>query len=335
MFKLYSRKVSILIITIMVVSIMLGGCNSTANEQPATTQESAKKMKIALVMGGISHDTNVLWHQGAIDGLKEIDAEYVVYNAENDRARTVNYIEDAIQQKVDAILVANVFTDSVEPIIASAKEQGIPTFSIDAGVPSAVAEITSDNEELGKMIAEEMVKQIGGKGNIVSFYTPGYKPIDIRRQMLDEVLKKYPDVKIIADMSYAWPGTEADTQAKMEALLTQYPEKGSINAVWGCFDLCTVGAIQAVMQKNRTEVYGYGIDGDKIALEMISQGTPFKATILQNPYEQGRAAAHAAGDYLTGKNIEEVVYVPVELITQENASKAIETINSRLEKYKK
>ena len=37
-----------------------------------------KIIKIAFVMGGISHDVNVLWYQGALDGLKEIGADYII-----------------------------------------------------------------------------------------------------------------------------------------------------------------------------------------------------------------------------------------------------------------
>lgn len=294
-----------------------------------TITTGAASKKVALIMGGISHDVNVLWYKGAVAGLKESKLAYTVYNAEDDRARTVSYIEDAIRQKVGAILLANVFTDSVEPVVQKAKAAGIPTFSIDAGIPSATCEITSDNRQVGKEIALELVKKINGEGNIVVFYTPGYVPIDIRREMLTEVLKDYPKVKILAEMSYAWPGTVPDTQAKMEGLLARYPEKGSIKAVWGCFDLCTVGAIQAAKAAGRNEILGFGIDGDGVALEMIAGDTGFWATMLQDPYEQGRQAAIAAGKLLDGKEIPKTIYIPSILVNKNNVAQALKELAAK------
>jgi ribose transport system substrate-binding protein len=286
--------------------------------------------KVALIMGGISHDVNVLWYRGAIDGLKSAKLPYVVYNAEDDRARTVSYFEDAIRQKVGAILVANVFTDSVEPIVKKAKDAGIPTFSIDAGIPSAACEITSDNQQIGRAIATEMAAKLKGKGNIVVFYSPGYKPIDIRREMLTEVLAKYPNIKILAELSYAWPGTVVDTQAKMESLLARYPEKGSIDAVWGCFDLCTVGAIQATKAAGRDEILGFGIDGDKVALQMIAGDTGYWATMLQDPFTQGRMAAIQAGMFIKGEKIQSPFNVPANLVNKNNVAKALKDIETKL-----
>lgn len=297
-----------------------------------TVSVGAATKKVALIMGGISHDVNVLWYKGALAGLKEAKVPSVVYNAENDRARTVSYIEDAIRQKVGAILLANVFTDSVEPAVQKAKKAGIPTFSIDAGIPSATCEVTSDNYQIGRAIATEMARKMNGKGNIVVFYTPGYKPIDIRREMLTEVLAKYPNIKIIAELSYAWPGTVPDTQAKMESLLARYPQKGSIDAVWGCFDLCTVGAIQAAKAAGRDEIFGVGIDGDGVALQMIAGDTGFWATMLQDPYEQGRQAGLLAGQLLKGKKIPASVYVPAKLVTKDNVQDALKELEAKKNK---
>lgn len=313
-----SHRLLVVLVLVALVATLVG-----------TVSVGAATKKVALIMGGISHDVNVLWYKGALAGLKEAKLQSVVYNAENDRARTVSYIEDAVRQKVGAILLANVFTDSVEPAVKKAKAAGIPTFSIDAGIPSATCEVTSDNYQIGRAIANEMVKKLNGKGNIVVFYTPGYKPIDIRREMLTEVLAKYPDIKIIAELSYAWPGTVPDTQAKMESLLARYAEKGSISAVWGCFDLCTVGAIQAAKAAGRNEILGFGIDGDSVALQMIAGDTGFWATMLQDPFEQGHQAGLLAGQLLKGKKIGQTVYVPAKLVNKDNAQQALKELEEK------
>jgi len=316
------KKTKITFFFTIIILVLIFTFSSTINAAQSNT-------KIALIMGGISHDVNVLWYNGAVKGLKELGVEYVVYNAENDRARTINYIEDAIRQQVDAILLANVFTDSVEPIVNKAKEAGIITVSIDAGIPSATIEVTSDNRKLGRDIAEELAKEINSEGNIVIFYTPGYKPIDIRREVLGEVLKENPKINIIAELGYAWPGTVQDTRAKMESLLNKYPEKGSIDAIWGCFDLCTVGAILAAKEADRN-ILGFGIDGDKMALEMIAGDTPFAATVLQDPFQMGEKAAYLAYDYLQGKDVPKTYYVPAKLVTKENVGEELKNLENRL-----
>ncbi len=66
------------------------------------------------------------------------------------------------------------------------------------------------------MAADEMIKDLGGKGNIVMLrYAPGSaSTMDREKGFEDEIKAKAPGIKIVSDNQYA--GDTADTAQKEE-----------------------------------------------------------------------------------------------------------------------
>jgi ribose transport system substrate-binding protein len=104
-------------------------------------------------------------------------------------------------------------------------------------------------------------------------------------------------------------------------MLTKSPEKGSISAVWACWDVPQIGATQAVEAAGRPEVKTYGIDGSPEVIKMVMDPKSSAAAVAaQQPYEIGKTAVDNVAKYLAGQTVPPFTFVPAVLINKENGA---------------
>ncbi len=160
-----------------------------------------------------------------------------VVDTKGDIAGVISRIEDAANQKVDAI-VLNADPAQVTAGLETAKKAGVPVFGMDAGAnPLLVTNVTSNGYEMAAVTAAYVVNRIGGKGGVVMFVFDAFPPVQVRGVIADTIFKNNPDIKIIDRVTPdVQDGGIADSRAKMEAILAAHPQKGSIAAVWAAWD---------------------------------------------------------------------------------------------------
>jgi ribose transport system substrate-binding protein len=282
------------------------------------------KPKILVSSLHMTNDWNRLVSQSAIDAGTEFGAEVIFTNAEGSWNRQVKDIENGISSKVDAIVVAGGISKSLQEVIKKAANANIPITTVDIPSPYALTDVTSDNYSGATMLAMKMALDMKGKGNIVVIYSPGWHSIDIRRQMLDQILKDWPNINIIDEQPVDEEDAIQGTIATMESILQKYPEKGSINAVYTCFGLAGLGAAKAIETAGRSEdLPVYTVDADTIVLEnIISENGAIKACIGQTTTQMGRTATVAALKGIIGEteDIQLQTFCPITLVTKENAN---------------
>jgi ribose transport system substrate-binding protein len=245
-----------------------------------------------------------------------------VVDTKGDIAAVVSRIEDAANQKVDAI-VLNADPAQVTAGLETAKQAGIPVFGMDAGAnPLLVTNVTSNGYEMAADTAAYVVNRIGGKGGVVMFVFDAFPPVQVRGVIADTIFKNNPDIKIIDRVTPdVQDGGIADSRAKMEAILTAHPQKGSIAAVWAAWDQPALGALQAIEAAGRTDegIVITGMDANPQAREAIAKGGNFEASMAQDFKGIGKAVADVVKRQLAGEKIKQtVIYVPTKLITLEN-----------------
>jgi ribose transport system substrate-binding protein len=245
-----------------------------------------------------------------------------VVDTKGDIAAVVSRIEDAANQKVDAI-VLNADPAQVTAGLETAKQAGIPVFGMDAGAsPLLVANVTSNGYEMAADTAAYVVNRIGGKGGVVMFVFDAFPPVQVRGVIGDAIFKNNPDIKIIDRVTPdVQDGGIADSRAKMEAILTAHPQKGSIAAVWAAWDQPALGALQAIEAAGRTDegIVITGMDANPQAREAIAKGGNFEASMAQDFKGIGKTVADVVKRRLAGEKIKQsVIYVPTKLITLEN-----------------
>ena len=81
--------------------------------------------------------------------------------------RVISRIEDAANQKVDAIVI-NVDPSQVTAGLETAKKAGVPVFGMDSGAsPLLVTNVTSNGYAMAADTAAYVANRIGGKGGVV------------------------------------------------------------------------------------------------------------------------------------------------------------------------
>jgi ribose transport system substrate-binding protein len=246
-----------------------------------------------------------------------------VVDTKGDVAAVISGLENAANQKVDAI-VLNADPAQVAAGLEAAKNAGVPVFGMDAGRSDLlVTNVTSNGYEMAAITATYVVDRIGGKGGVVQFVYDAYPPVQVRGVIADAILKNSPDIKIIDKVTPdVQDGGISDSRAKMEAILAANPEKGSIAAVWAAWDQPALGALQAIEAAGRTDegIVITGVDANPQAREAIAKGGNFEASMAQDFQGIGTTTADLVKRYLGGEKIKQsVVYVPTKLITQGNA----------------
>ena len=163
--------------------------------------------------------------------------------------------------------------------------------------PHWVAHIAFDGISAGEFEAEALIKSMGGKGNIVAIKGMLANSVAIDRfQGLENVLKKYPDVKLLAADTAEWDRTKAFE--KMKSFLAAYPK---IDGVWAANDNMALGALEALRAAGLAgKVLVTGCDGIVEMLNAVAAGEA-AATVLNDSFWQGGIGLSLAYAAYSGK----------------------------------
>jgi len=256
----------------------------------------------------------------------ELGVSLSIRDAASDTAQQAADIEDLVEQHVDVLLITPYDSVSLSPAIKLANEAGIPVIIVDIGIndPEVHYEslIITDNYAGGQIAGEWLVQYFADQG----IANPTVATIETQlgaqnaRQRHLGFIDAMEEHNIDVVLGRSANSLRDEAMEVMEDFLQTEP---NLTAVFAECDDMALGALQAVKQaKADTIIVGY--DGNIAACEQIQQGSNLKADIDQKPAEMGTLAIQMAVDLLNGKDIEDMVTITPELITQENVDGFIE-----------
>jgi ribose transport system substrate-binding protein len=262
---------------------------------------------------------------------KANDIELVWNSANNDVSTQASQVDSLINQGVAAIIVVPVQADSLAPQVASAKAKNIPLLAVNAALdtPDLAGNVQPDDVAAGEQEMQMMADKLGGRGNIVVLQGPLGGSGEINRgKGIDNVLAKYPDIKVLAKDTANWKRDEAVN--KMKNWISSFGPQ--INGVVAQNDDMGLGALQALKEANRTDVPIVGIDGIEDGLNAVKSGE-FIGTSLQNGTVELSAGLAVANALVKGEQVNtEPVYV-MPAITKENVDVALEHVVTDRQKF--
>ena len=128
-----------------------------------------------------------------------------------------------------------------------------------------------------------------------------------------QVFEKFPDIQIIKEDTGNWHRDEG--LALMENWLSTGDQ---IDAVASNNDEMAIGAIQAIEAAGKLgQILVGGVDASPNALDEMDKGR-LDVTVFQNPTAQGEGGIKAAIALAKGEQIEQITWIPFELVTPEN-----------------
>jgi ABC-type sugar transport system substrate-binding protein len=257
---------------------------------------------------------------------KKRNIKQLVYtNANSQASKQISDIRDMIAQDVDAIIVAPLLEEGMDPALSAAKQAKVPVFLIDretAGTPCGdyITFMGSNFLKQGKQAADIMADLTNEKGKVAVLEgTPGASVTIDRTNGFEQQLKKYPNMEIVASQTGEFLRTKGQTV--MEQLIQSNPD---INAVYAENDEMALGAIQALKDAGKDpgkDVKVVSIDGTRQAVQTIITGD-INAVIETNP-RFGPLAFDTIDKYLAGKPIPQKIIVEDDIYTAKNAEEKL------------
>ncbi|MRX73306.1 substrate-binding domain-containing protein [Bacillus lacus] len=278
--------------------------SSTQGGEAAEIPEALQKpVKIAAIMQMSIGTFSSQYISGLKEQVETFGGEVQIYNADNDLSKMATYVENAITQNADAILIDHGRADALRVPVEKALAKGIPVVAFDNDLTlDGVTVIDQDDYSLAWKSLKTLAEDLNGEGNIVTVWVGGFTPMERRHVIYDAFKQRYPDIKEIAKFGAASSNTALDTQTQMEAILKKHPNKGDIDAVFATWDEFAKGASRAIQQAGRDEIKVYGIDLSDEDLELMQQeGSPWEATAATDPAEVGRVQVRFAYQKIAGE----------------------------------
>lgn len=264
--------------------------------------------------------TNDFWKSlilGAKMAAKEYNAEIGILapSEENDVERQNELLKEAIEKKPDAILFSpSSFTES-DALLKEAKEDGIRIGFIDSYTKEAIQDLTvaTDNLEAGEKLGKFAATLLGPEDQIaVVGQMKGESPAVEREEGFRKGLGKLADN--IVEVVYCDSQYEKSRQLTVE-LMKKYP---NLKMIAGMNEYSSVGAARAVKAagaKDRIQVVG--VDSSQEAVQLMENGV-FKGLVVQKAFKMGYMGVKETVLMLRGKKYEKDVNSGCELVTPEN-----------------
>jgi len=256
------------------------------------------------------------------EGLKNEAAKngyvLIITAGDFDLGKQSNQIEDFITRKVDAIIVCPVDSRGVGPAIKKANDAKIPVFTADIASQEGeiVSHIASDNLAGGRLAGEYLAKVLNGKGKVAIIGQPTVTSVLDRTQGFKEIIAKYPNIKIVADMNAE--GVRDKAMQITSDILQAHPD---LDGIFGINDDSALGALDAVMQYKRPNIRIVGYDATPPARDAILKDTPLKADVIQNPKKIGETTIQKIKEFFSGASVPKVVPVEVGIVDKEALQK--------------
>jgi simple sugar transport system substrate-binding protein len=271
--------------------LMLASCGQKNAEQGKAADSSPSKGK-KLVVGFSQIGAESGWRTANTESIKSEAAkrgvELKFSDAQQKQDNQIKALNSFIAQGVDVIAFSPVVETGWEPVLQKAKQAGIPVILsdrlVDVSDPSLyVTFIGADFVEEGHRAANWLAKATGGKAVIAELVgTPGSAPAIDRKKGFEEVLAKYPEMKIVKSQSGEF--TRAKGKEVMEAFLKS-PDAKQLTALYAHNDDMALGAIQAMEEagiKPGKDILIVSIDGVRGAFEAMA-ADKLNCTVECNP----------------------------------------------------
>ena len=247
---------------------------------------------------------------------EENGVKYKSYDGNNDAATQLSQVETMIADGVDAIILNPQDADACSACVDAADEAGIPIIGVNTMVNNdkLTAYVGSQDVSAGEDIMKYMIDYMKKDAfNIVVIEGPMGQSAQLQRmEGIENVLKDYPDIQILAKNTANWSRSEAMTL--METWITTYGD--DIDAVVSENDEMALGAREAIEAQNM-DIPCIGIDGITDAVAAVESGKMI-ASDFQNAEGQITGALETAVKCVNNEDYEKELWIPFEMITPDN-----------------
>jgi ribose transport system substrate-binding protein len=231
------------------------------------------------------------WREEMICSIKAqakvsgVVSKVIIANRNTDAAGQIADIRNLISAGANVIVINPSDRDALNSVIKQATDKGIVVVAVDQAVsePSAYV-VSNDQVAYGKLGADWLAKQLGGKGSIIEMRGINGVPADTdRHQGLTAALANYPNIKIVKETFTNWSLDPAAQQMK-----DIFSSGLKYDGIWTSgIDSTVVDQFQSA---GKTYVPIVGADNNKFVQELASlKGNGLVGAAVTNPPPIGGA----------------------------------------------
>ena len=252
-------------------------------------------------------------------GVKQL----LTTNANSQLSKQISDIQDMINKGAQALVVAPLNSDGLEPALAAARAKNIPVLTIDRKVNSEpckdyVAFLGSNFVEQGKRAAQEMAKGLDNKGKVAILLGSSGNNVttDRTKGFVDEMAKIAPDIEIVAQQTGEFARDKG--QQVMEQIIQAQPDLAGVYAENDEMALGALVALKSAGKTPGTDIQVVSIDGTRNAVQKIVDGEML-AVVESNP-RFGPLAFETLEKFLSGEEVAQDVVISDKLYGKDNAT---------------
>jgi ribose transport system substrate-binding protein len=264
----------------------------------------------------------------AVADLKGYTASFQGAASDTDLAGQVALVENAVNRKVAAIVLAPSDPDALVPAMKKAYEARIPVIVIDsaaadAGKKYSQSFLATDNKLAGELCAKALIDKIGTTGKVaIMSYTAGSGSEVARVGGFKKYLEAHSKLQILGPFySNSQMGTALNQTTDV---LAAHPD---LKGLFGANEPTAIGMGRAIVQAGKAgKVVAIGFDGNADLQAFVKDGT-LEAIAVQSAYEMGNLGVKTAVEVIQGKQVPKFRDTGVLMVTKANiASQAAKNV---------
>jgi ribose transport system substrate-binding protein len=284
--------------------VLAGAVLALAVAASAATAAAQTKGKIYYLVPTLLDE----FQTGSIDAItkfmKDVGYEVVSLDGQNRSDLQLNQIDDVINLKPKAVILAAVDFDAAKAGIEKMRAAGIPVMIFDRQITSTPVDFTSvaGTVEIGHIAAGEITRLLtekngSAKGKVLQILGDPGDPytLDIQKGF-EEKMAPHPDVKIITHAAMQWEATNAGNIAQ-DQLLTD-PDIDVI-FVHAAHLAVAVSAVLEAKGKKPGDIMLVSSNGAPVGLDLIRKG--WEQVEVEQPMVAQAAALAMFADKVVNK----------------------------------
>jgi ribose transport system substrate-binding protein len=248
----------------------------------------------------------------------ELGVQELYASADGDATKQVDNIQQLASQEPDAMVVVPMGS-SITGQVKAATAQGIPVVACAGTIaPSSgvVSTVTRSYELQGRLWAEWIAKQIGGKGRIAMISgIAGVPTAEYPKKAAEELFaEKYPEIEIVSKQYDDWSPTKAKTVAA--SLVSK-----NLDAIWSDSSFTALGVYEAYKEAGKPVPPVTG-DASNAYLKAV-ENADVKFALSPFPPEMSTQCLETALSILKGEPVPNFVNVEAPAFTDSEKKKYV------------
>ncbi len=255
----------------------------------------------------------------AVGELKGYSSSFQGAASDTDLAGQVALVENAVNRKVAAIVLAPSDPDALVPAMKKAWEARIPVIVIDSAAGKGAENyhqsyLATDNKKAGELCAKALIDKIGTTGKIaIMSYTAGSGSEVERVGGFRKYIEANSKLQIVGTFySNSQMGTALNQTTDV---LAANPD---LKGLFGANEPTAIGMGRALVQSGKAgKVTAIGFDGNADLQGFVKDGT-IEAIAVQSAYQMGFLGVKTAAELIAGQKVPKFRDTGVLMVTKKN-----------------